>query len=95
MNEETQESIKLLNTAIIKSKEKNINDSYEERLSLICSSPAISALTKAIKILAEETSVSRDQAAVEIVNALRDLDAVWHDYMVMEGITKLKEILEP
>ncbi len=94
MNEELQESIQLLNTAIIKTKEKDIDSSYEDRLSTTCSSPAMKALGQAIDLLAEEKSISRDQAAIQIVEAVRELDSIWNDYVMMEGITKLKEILK-
>jgi hypothetical protein len=48
------ESIQLLNTAIIKSKEKSIDSSYEQRLKEICDSPVLVSLNKAINSLAQE-----------------------------------------
>lgn len=88
------ESIQLLNTAIIKSKEKKIDNSYEERLNKINNSPAIEAINKSISILAESQKISRDQAAIQIIEALRDLDNIWTDYVTMEGIDKLKNMLK-
>lgn len=88
------ESIQLLNTAIIKSKEKRINSSYEERLKKINKSPAIDAINKSISILAESQSMSRDQAALQVIEAIRELDSVWSDYVTMEGIDRLKSILK-
>jgi hypothetical protein len=87
------ESIQLLNTAIIKSKEKRIDNSYEERLSKINNSPAIEAINKSISILAETQKISRDQAALQVIDAIRELDAVWSDYVTMEGIDRLKNML--
>ena len=52
------ESIQLLNTAIIKSKEKKINTSYEERLNELCNSSAIDALNQAIDILSKKENES-------------------------------------
>jgi hypothetical protein len=88
------ESIQLLNTAIIKSKEKKIDDSYEERLSRINNSPAIEAINKSVTILAESQKVSRDQAAMQVIEAIRELDSIWSDYVTMEGIDRLKKILK-
>lgn len=88
------ESIQLLNTAIIKSKEKKIDNSYEERLNKINKSPAIEAINKSITMLAEGQKVSRDQAAIQIIEALRELDNIWTDYVTMEGIDKLKNMLK-
>ena len=87
------ESIQLLNTAIIKSKEKKINHSYEERLTKLSSSPVIEHLNKTIAQLAEGQKISRDQAALQIIEAIRELDSIWSDYVIMEGIDRLKGML--
>ena len=91
--QENIESIQLINTAIIKSKEKKINSSYGERLGQICESPAIEAINKAINHLASNEKISKDQAAIQIVEIIRELDNIWNDYVLMEGIDKLKDIL--
>ncbi len=88
------ESIQLLNTAIIKSKEKKIDNSYEERLSKINNSPAIEVINKSISMLSESQKISRDQAAVQIIEAIRELDSIWTDYVTMEGIDRLKTMLK-
>ncbi len=88
------ESIQLLNTAIIKSKEKKIDNSYEERLSKINNSPAIEVINKSISMLAESQKISRDQAALQIIESIRELDSIWTDYVTMEGIDRLKNLLK-
>ena len=88
------ESIQLLNTAIIKSKEKKIDNTYEERLNKINNSPAIEAINKAITNLSELEKISRDQAALQIIDAIRELDSIWSDYVTMEGIDHLKNMLK-
>lgn len=88
------ESIQILNTAIVKSKEKSINKSYEDRLIKICESPALEAINTSISFLAEKQKISRDQAACQIIETIRDLDQVWNDYVMMEGIDQLKKILK-
>jgi hypothetical protein len=87
------DSIQLLNTAIIKSKEKRIDNSYEDRLTKINNSPAIEAINKAISILSDSQKISRDQAALQVIDAIRELDSVWSDYVTMEGIDRLKSML--
>lgn len=91
---ENQELIQLLNTAIVKTKEKRIDSSYEERLSETCQKPAIKALALAIESLSESENISRDQAAMNIVETVRELDSIWSDYVMMEGLSKLKDILK-
>lgn len=94
MQVENQKLIKLLNTAIVKSKEKKIDSSYEKRLAEICKQPAVEAIAGAISSLADSEKISRDQAAVQIVETLRELDLIWNNYVMMEGLGKLKDLLK-
>lgn len=91
---EEMEVIQLLNTAIVKTKERGIDDSYEERLKQVCDSPVMKHLSKTITGLAEDQGVSRDQAAQMIVETIRELDSIWSDYVTMEGIDRLKALLK-
>ncbi len=88
------ESIQLLNTAIIKSKEKKINFSYEKRLKAISGSAVLTSINKAIEHLAQLQKISKDQAAIQIVETIRELDSVWTDYVQMEGIERLKDLVK-
>lgn len=94
MMSENQDAVQLLNTAIVKSKERGINTSFESKLNTICHSPVMASLLVAIDHLAEKQNISRDHAAVQIVETIRDLDSIWNDYVLMEGIGKLKELLK-
>lgn len=87
------ESIQLLNTAIIKSKEKKISHSFEERLLKLNNSPVIDHLNKSIAQLSESQKISKDQAALMVIEAIRELDSIWSDYVTMEGIDRLKSLL--
>ncbi len=93
MLSDNQENVQLLNTAIIKSKERKIDNSYEDRLARVCQTPAVKALSGAIAQLAESSGISRDQAAIQLVETVRELDQIWSDYVMMEGIGRLKELL--
>lgn len=94
MMSDKQDAIQLLNTAVIKSKEKRINATYEERLAKICNSPVMSALLVAVDHLSEDQKVSKDHAAVQMIETIRELDSIWNDYVLMEGIGKLKDLLK-
>ena len=94
MMSDKQDAIQLLNTAVIKSKEKKINATYEERLAKICNSPVMDALLVAIEHLSDDQKVSKDHAAVQMIETIRELDSIWNDYVLMEGIGKLKELLK-
>ena len=94
MMSEKQDAIQLFNTAIIKSKERKINTSFESKLNTICNSPVMSSLIVAIDHLSEDQKISKDHAAIQIVETIRELDSIWSDYVLMEGIGKLKEILK-
>ena len=94
MMSDKQDAIQLLNTAVIKSKEKRINATYEERLAVICNSPVMNALLVAVDHLSEDQKVSKDHAAVQLIETIRELDSIWNDYVLMEGIGKLKDLLK-
>jgi hypothetical protein len=89
-----QDAIQLLNTAVIKSKEKRINATYEERLDKVCNSPVMNALLAAVDHLSDDQKMSKDHAAVQIIETIRELDSIWNDYILMEGIGKVKELLK-
>jgi hypothetical protein len=89
-----KDSIQLINTAIIKSKENALESSYEDRLGEVCSRPSMKALSTAISELSDEQNISRDQAAVQLIETVRELEKIWDDYVMMEGISNLKTILK-
>lgn len=89
-----KDSVQLINTAIIKSKENRLESNYEDRLTEICKRPAMRAISEAITFLSEEQNISRDQAAINIVESVKELEKVWEDYVLMEGINNLKNILK-
>lgn len=86
--------IQLMNTAILKCKEKDIDLQYEERMNEVSNSPAMSALGVAAKQFAEQQNVSYDQAMIEIFKAVKSLDSIWSDYLMMEGLGQLKKSLD-
>lgn len=89
------DSVQVLNTAIIRSKERSVDIAYEERLKRVCSSPAFEAINRSISYLAESQKISRDQSAMQIIEAIKELDKVWDDYVMVEGLEKLKQQMGP
>lgn len=87
-------SIQILNTAIIKDIEHSLHKSYDERLKALSEDPAVLALEKAVDHLATSQNITRDQAALKIISTVRELSNIWGDYVSMEGIDKLKQILK-
>ena len=78
----------------VKSKENRLESSYEDRLSKVCQKPAVNALSVAISSLSEDQKISRDQAAIQLIETVRELEKIWEDYVIMEGINNLKSILK-
>ncbi len=88
-----QHIVQLLNTAVVKSKEQTIKSNFQERLNAICSSKAIESIGVAAKHLADSENISHDQAMGQLIETFRELDSIWSDYVTMEGLTRLKDIL--
>ncbi len=88
------ETLQLLNTAIIKRKETSIRANYEERLRSLQDSPALDILQKAIIQLSEQKNVTRDQAALMVIETVNELESIWSEFIAAEGIDKLKDILK-
>jgi hypothetical protein len=93
-NVELKDSIQLLNTAIIKFKEKKIDATFEDRLKNTCNKPAIKAISIAIDSLSESENISRDQSAIQIIECIKELESVWTDYVMAEGMSNVKNFLK-
>ena len=88
-----KDTVQLINTAILKSKEKHIDLSFEKKLEAASNTPAMKALDEAVSYLSDFSGISRDQAALQIVELIVELDELWEDYVLIEGLSKIKEIL--
>ncbi len=88
------ETLQLLNTAVIKRKEKSIRANFEERLRNLQDNPALDILQKVINQLAEQKHVTRDQAALMVIETVLELESIWSEFIAAEGIDKLKEVLK-
>lgn len=86
-------AIQLLNTAILKTCQIKLETEIEEKLTKIADSPAVAALNMAITELSNKNKISKDQAAVEIVSTIKELDQLWTNYLLLEGSDRLKKQL--
>ena len=87
------ETIQLINSAIIKSRELDLKTDLQERMSKIAESSEMEALDIAINEFAKKQKVTKEQAAIRFVSTLRELDSIWNQYLLIEGSDRLKENL--
>lgn len=88
-----QHIAQLLNTAIVKSKEQTVRSNFQERLQAVCNSKAVESIGIAAKHLADAENISHDQAMGKLIETFRELDSIWSDYVTMEGLSRLKDML--
>jgi hypothetical protein len=88
------QSTKFFNTAIIATKIPKLAN-YSSKLSELVQSKSFQTILKAIREHAQQSGLSEEQAAEEIVQTFRDIDRVWDDYIFQEGLDKLKGHLSP
>lgn len=79
----------IFNTALVSSHGEAKPDSAGEIHSLMESS-AFRAILQAIQLLAGEQGVSEIEAAHEFIRTFRRMDRLWTDYLVSEGVERLK-----
>ena len=44
--------------------------------------------------MAEQKNVTRDQAALMVIETVNELENIWSEFIAAEGIDQLKEILQ-
>ncbi len=93
VNQSRQHVAQLLNTAIVKSKEQTVRSNFQERLQTVCQSKVMESIGVAAKHLADAENISYDQAMTQIITTFRELDSIWSDYVTIEGLSRLKDML--
>lgn len=84
------ETMQMLNTSIVNSKSEGIDNDYDSRLTALCESEEMKAISSVVEKLSNALSITRDEAANRIFGTIRELDKVWDDYLLMEGLLALK-----
>jgi len=79
----------IFNTALVSSHSETKPDSATE-IHALMESPGFSAILQSIQLLAGEQGVSEIEAARELIRTFRRMDRLWTDYLVSEGVERLK-----
>lgn len=79
----------IFNTALVSSHSETKPDSANEIHSLM-ESPGFGAILQSIQLLAGEQGISEMEAARELIRTFRQMDRLWTDYLISEGVERLK-----
>ncbi len=80
---------KVLNTAIVSTRIE-IPRNLSHELKGVMQTPAFRAILKATHDLANRQQLSERDAAEQIVRTFRKLDELWGEYLIREGVEKIK-----
>jgi hypothetical protein len=91
MNDSAQRSRlnQIFNTALVSSHAEAKPDSAGE-IHTLMESPGFGAVLQSIQLLAGEQGISEIEAARELIQTFRRMDRLWTDYLVSEGVERLK-----
>jgi hypothetical protein len=83
------ELARVFNSAIISTQAASARDFSSELYALV-ESPAYRSLLAAVKQFARTQGISEREAAEELIHAFRKLDRLWGNYILQEGVDRLK-----
>ncbi len=83
----------VLNTALIKIIDNDMQLQGEDILNNIKKSSEVKSLILAINNLAKEEEITRDDAAQRILNCVINLSKLWKNHLMLEGISGFKQKL--
>ena len=84
-----ENTARIFNTALLSHKTKQ-DQNFSAELMELMAGPAFTAILQAVKNLAEQTDISEQESAHQIITAFHKMDRIWSDYVFGEGIQKLK-----
>lgn len=79
----------IFNTALVSSRADEKPDSAGE-IKTVMDSSAFGSILQSIQLLAGERSISEIEAAREVIRTFRKMDLLWTEYLVSEGVERLK-----
>lgn len=85
----TDDLVRIFNTALVTSRVENGRTYTQEMLDLV-QQPAFKALLGAIRAHAQAQKIPERQAAEQLIAVFRKMDSLWMDYLIQEGVQKLK-----
>jgi hypothetical protein len=80
---------RVFNSAVISTRTQSTRDFSSELYTLV-QGPAYRALLAAVKQLARTEGLSEREAAETLITTFRKLDALWEDYILQEGASRIK-----
>jgi hypothetical protein len=63
---------------------------HSEQLHRWMENPGFQAILEAIRHLALTRRITEKEAAIEVIEAFRAVDALWGDYVYQQGVERLK-----
>lgn len=79
----------IFNTALVSSHAESKPDAAGE-IHMLMGSPGFGAILQAIQLLAGDQGISEIEAARELIRTFRRMDRLWTEYLVSEGVERLK-----
>ncbi|GEM_PF-1704000 len=91
MNDSAQRSRlnQIFNTALVSSHSEAKAESANE-IHALMESPGFTAILSSIQLLAGDQGISEIEAARELIRTFRQMDRLWTEYLVSEGVERLK-----
>ena len=80
---------RILNTAVIATKMAR-SQNASARLQELMRKPGFQIILRAMRDYAQEYGVSEQAAAQAMIQAFRELDGIWDDFIFQEGLDRLK-----
>jgi hypothetical protein len=90
----TDELTRIFNTAVVATKVEGVRD-YSAELCAVMESPGFRAILTAVRTLAVSEGLTERKAAETILQTFRKADRIWGDYLIQEGIDRLKSSPPP
>lgn len=89
-----QDLTRIFNTALVATRVESSRDFSAELYALV-QSPAFRAILDSIRSLARDQKLGEREAAEAIVQTFRRVDRIWEDYILQEGVDRLKAQIGP
>lgn len=81
--------VRVFNTALVTSRLETGRSYTQEMLDLV-QTPAFRSLLGAIRTHAKQAGIPERQAAEQMISAFRRMDNLWAEYLIQEGVQRLK-----
>ena len=79
----------IFNTALVSTHSEESRDSASALYKLM-EERAFGAILQTIQSYAKEDGISEVESAREIIRTFRKIDQIWRDYLIQEGVDRLK-----